>query len=459
VRASVSAEAAGVPSVSVVAAGFIEQARAVAAAMGMPELAIAEYGDVIMIDGALERRMAGVTERVIAGLTAAGRRAESSVAPTPATHEPRAIVASGSLDEIQDTFRQLLWTDGLPIIPPTIDRIEAFLAHAGRDPDESVGILAPERRQATIWSIAANGVMAGCRPEQFPYLVAAVEAVADPAFHLENAGSTAGLEPLVIVSGPRARDVGFHHGTGVTRIGRQANASLGRFLRLYLRNGAGYRIPPGTHDMATFGINFLVALVEDEDAALEMGWPTYAMDRGFEPGADIVTVLGGLPPTHAAASGGPTAAENLDGIAFEIGDGLWAKGAHAGMAWGSLHPLLVLSPAVARIIAGDGWSKDDVRRYLGRAITIRAGDAERSAHDDGGSELDLHRFAQEGRLPASYGVSRDPDRRVPAIPWPEDIGIVVAGDPHRNRVMGYLQHGGYGGPVSRPVQPSPIRDR
>jgi hypothetical protein len=102
-------------------------------------------------------------------------------------------------------------------------------------------------------SIAVNGVMAGCRPEYMPVLVAVVEAIAKPNFRLEDAGSTPSWEPLIILSGPIIKELDFNHGAGLMKIGRQANGSIGRFLRLYLRNICGYRIAPGDGDKGSIG--------------------------------------------------------------------------------------------------------------------------------------------------------------------------------------------------------------
>src|SRR5262249_7443189 len=156
--------------------------------------------------------------------------------------------------------------DGLPVIPPTVDRVKAFLGCTDRSASEVLGVLAPEKREATVMNVAVNGVMAGCRPEDMPILLAVVECITDPAFRMEDAGSTPGWEPLVVVSGPLVRALDFNSGTGVMRVGRQANASVGRFVRMYMRNVAGLRAPPGVTDQAGFGANFNMALAENEDA-------------------------------------------------------------------------------------------------------------------------------------------------------------------------------------------------
>jgi len=396
-RASVAAEQAGIRSVSIVGQGFEELARAVARTLGAPDLAIAVYPDVLMTDAQLADAIRRVADDVVAGLL--GKRSPVPVRADPSDLYDSDIVAEGTLDEIQEAFEQYGWSDGLPFVPPTPERVEAFLRQTTRRRDEVLGILLPERREATIWNTAVNGVMAGCRPELMPVLIAAVEAIADATFQLENAGSTSGLEPLVIVSGPVVRALDFNAGQGVTRLGRRANATLGRFLRLVMRNVAGFRIPPGTHDMATFGANFNVALAEDDDVLRDLGWPSLSADRGFAADASVVTVLGSLATTQTAPAAGGTPEEILATLVNEIGETLWAKGAPTGMFWRNLHPVLVLSPALARPIAAAGWSKADVRDYLAQHTTMQAGVAERALRADGAS-FSFREWVESGRIPA-----------------------------------------------------------
>jgi hypothetical protein len=185
--------------------------------------------------------------RVIAGLTQPCESAGLTPAPAPAADAgtaPRDIVFTGTLDEVQEHFYERRWSDGLPIIPPTLDRVERFLRFTEREPDEVLGVTPPANRQATVWNVAVNGVMAGCRPEYMPILLAVVEAIVDPAYKVEDAGSTPGWESLIVLSGPIIKELGFNSGQGVMRVGKQANTSIGRFLRLYLRNLAGFHHAP-----------------------------------------------------------------------------------------------------------------------------------------------------------------------------------------------------------------------
>src|SRR3990172_11098646 len=115
-------------------------------------------------------------------------------------------------------------------------------------------------------------------------LVAMVEAIYDPAFRIEGAGATPAWESLVIVSGPVIGELDFNFDQGAMKVGRQANSSVGRFVRLYFRNICGYRIPPGAGDKGSIGYTFNVALAEDEDWVRKIGWPTFGEDLGYKAG-------------------------------------------------------------------------------------------------------------------------------------------------------------------------------
>jgi len=450
VRASVAAEMSGVGSVTVVGDGFAGYARSLADRLGVPELPLAVLASVIMTeqDEELRRQVREeLTRQVVAGLLAVpappGRAAADA--------DPARIVYEGDLDEVHDEFERRLWTDGLPIVPPTVERVEAFLSETPRSPGEVLGILQPDNREATIWNVAVNGVMAGCRPRYMPVLVAAVEAMCDPEFHLEYAGGTPGWEPLVIVGGPAADRLGFNHGAGLMRVGRRANSSVGRFMRLYLRNVAGLRIPPGETDKATIGTGLNVAIAEDEEAAHALGWPTYAEERGARPGEEVVTVISVQGASSAVYSGGTAALDHARTLAEAIGQGVWAHKAWTGLWFGQYHPLLVISPSVAAVLARDGWRKDDLRRHFADNVLVTAESLERYAWQTGTTEFKLEQLVEEGRIDSRYALSNDPERLVPAFSHPERIGIVVAGDPSVNQARGYVQNHRQGPPVTKPI--------
>ena len=234
--------------------------------LGVP-LAIGVYPGVPLLDSAedLARKVEeSLAPGLLAGLTI-GASAEVSE-ESGNEHLSGAIVFRGSLQEVQDHFHQQMWTDGLPIIPPTREHVEEFLKFTDRKPDEVLCAVPQEGREGSILSIAINGLMAGCRPEYMPVLIAIIEAMTDPVFRIEDCGSTPGWEPVVIVSGAISKELDFNCGQGMMRFGRQANSSIGRFVRMYLRNVCGFRIPPGAGDKGSIGQSFFVAMAEDEDS-------------------------------------------------------------------------------------------------------------------------------------------------------------------------------------------------
>ena len=200
----------------------------------------------------------------------------------------RDIVCKGTFAEINQYFIDNELSDGLPIVPPTREAVEAFLKFTDRDPNEVLGVILPDSRAATVWSVAVNGVMAGCRPEYMPVLVAAIEGMCDPKYGVEHSGNTPGGENLIIINGPIIKQLGFNYTQGALRDGFQANTSIGRFWRLYLRNIAGFL--PHKTDKATFGNTWRVVLAENDDVLKDIGWPNTAEEMGFKAGDNTVTI-------------------------------------------------------------------------------------------------------------------------------------------------------------------------
>ncbi|MBI2909317.1 MAG: hypothetical protein HYX92_16860 [Chloroflexi bacterium] len=449
VRAAAAAEKAGFRSVSIATSGFVQQAHAIAKALGMANLAVAEYPGVVMMDGReeLRRKVTEVlVDNVIAGLAAPAQQSEK-----PSEPGSRDIVFKGSLKEVQEFFHRNLWSDGLPVIPPTLEEVHGFLRFTDRSPDEVIGVLLPENRQATVWNTAVNGVMAGCRPEYMPVLIAIVEAIADPEFGIEHAGSTPGWEPLIVLNGPISKELDFNCGSGVLRIGRQANSSVGRFLRLYMRNVAGLRIPPGATDKATFGYTFNAVLAENEDAVAEMGWQPFSVDRGFAAGENVVTVQSAVSISPACYSGGDTPESHMEAIGEIIGRGSIAYRMPTAAKESMAYPLIAMSPSVAGVIAKGGWTKNDVRQWLYDNVRVPAGLFEKLAWHTGKTTFSFRKYVEEGLISRDFWQSDDPNRLVPVFLKPEWTGIVVSGDPGRNQSKGYAQNQKQGVPVSKRI--------
>jgi len=338
----------------------------------------------------------------------------------------RAIVFEGSFEEVNEFFYEKQWSDGLPIVPPTEEKVEQFLKSTELSPDEILGILHPALRRATVHSIAVNGVTAGCRPEYMPVLVAVVEAIADPRFRLEDAGSSAGWVPMIILNGPVIKQLGFNASTGVLRVGNRANTSVGRFLRLYLRNVAGFL--PGVSDMATFGRSDFPVLAENESAS---PWEPLSVTRGFELGDSVVTVNSMGFMSYQLTVVAQSAEGIIQSIATKVrqiflaGDGsIITKGYEES-------PQLVLSPVIAKTLADAGFTKRDVQQYIFENTRIPAYEFDAWLALQGLD--DACECVRKGLLPEHFCASEDINRMLPLYHTPEELQIIVAGTPQRNR--------------------------
>jgi hypothetical protein len=342
----------------------------------------------------------------------------------------RDIVFTGTLEEVNAHFQRNDWSDGLPIVPPTIEAVEAFLRFTDRAPEEVLGVMHPSQAEASVWSVAVNGVMAGCRPEYMPLLVAIVEVMADPEYGLKHGGSTPGWEAMIVVNGPIREALGMSDGQGLQRPGNPANTSVGRFYRLFARNVP--RFLPGTTDMATFGQMFRAAVAENEQACAEIGWEPLHVMRGFDPRDSVVTITS----IRSASDPFTTAGENAERHLEYLVD--WVKRMiepyESSRGYVESH-VLMLTPVIAAVLAKGGYSKRGVSDYLKKNALVPASYYEHhmllADHHDPGTTLDF--LVAHGLLPKEWELSDDPERLVPLLLAESDFLIVVAGDPLRNR--------------------------
>ena len=440
------------PSVSLTCEGFVGQAATTATGLGLPGLPVAIVPGHVDVQTAdeLAANVLGVTvEGVIQGLTAAPEKASELLEP-----EPGEVVFEGTPDEINRFFYENGWSDGLPIVPPTAARVEQFLRCTDRGADEELGVLLPDRRSATVLTVSINGVMAGCRPEYMPVLVALVEAMADPRYGVEHSGNTPGAETLIIVNGPIIRRLGFNYQQGALRDGFQANTSIGRFWRLYLRNVAGFL--PHRTDKGTFGNTWRVVLAENEDALARMGWTTIAQDQGLAAGDSAVTISRFTGGTVLASVFGTRPEEMIpylaDGITRLVA---WEVIFTVGMSVGAQRPLLVLSPILAQTLARAGLTKQDVQRRLFERARIPARRFERYIGEWTNlapGRPTLRDLVARGRAAPIFAESDDPDRLVPVVARAEDIMIAVSGDPLRTNAYVFAHNGILGFPTTKPVR-------
>ena len=452
-RASVAAEAAGVPSSTLVCDGFLGLAANTSIGLGAPNIPIATVPGHTGVQSKeeLRRNVLGVTlDDVVNNLTG-----ETATATEESEPGARDVVVKGGFEEVNRYFYENELGDGLPIIPPTRERVEEFLRYTHRDPDEVLGILLPDSRGATVWSIAVNGVMAGCKPEYMPVLVALVEAMADPYYGVEHSGNTPGGETLIVLNGPIAKELGFNYTQGVMRDGFMANTSVGRFWRLYTRNIAGFL--PHKNDKATFGNTWRVVVPENEDVVKELGWQPLSADMGFAAGDNTVTISRFTGGNHISSISGSTPEEMMPYLADAVvRQYSWQIMFTVGQGMGTLRPLILLGPIIARTVAGWGWSKEKLKQHLFDHARMPAREYERILRDwTVKPTWNLEEEVRLGRIPKVFFESADPDRMVPLVWEPDDYMIVVTGDPARNSAYVFAHNGVLGYPVTKKISAAP----
>jgi len=450
-RASEACERAGIPTSSLVCEGFLGQAAATSVGLGMPNLPVAVIPGHPGAQSSQELRanVHNVTaQQVMDNLLNQPAEQELAIEPTA-----RQIVFRGTFEEVNEYFYEREWSDGLPIVPPTLAKIEEFLAFTDRDPDESLGILLPASRAATIWAVAVNGVMAGCRPEYMPILVALAQAAVDPIYGVEHSGNTPGSETLITLNGPIIKELNFNYTQGVLRDGFMPNTSVGRFWRLALRNMAGFLLHKT--DKATFGNTFRVVLAENEDSLAKMGWAPNSVDMGFAAGDNTVTISRYTGGSVIVSVTGSTPEQMMpyiaDAVAKQTGwEIIFTVG---GFSLGTLRPVLVLSPILAETIARAGWSKDDVKRYLFDHARMPAWRAEAVCNKWADFPIgSLQQQVNLGRLPQAFHESDDPNRMVPIVFEPDDFMVLVSGDPLRTNAYTFAHNGYLGFPTAKKIE-------
>jgi hypothetical protein len=299
-------------------------------------------------------------------------------------------------------------TDGLPVVPPTRERVETMLSATRHARDELLGEMPPNYGRLTVEKAAINAVMAGCRPEYLCVVLAAAACGCDPAFNLHGvATSTHFSAPLIVVHGPVRARIGINSSFGVFGPGYRANATIGRALRLLMINVGGAK--PGGISMSTFGHpgRYTYCIGEHEEAS---PWPPYHVSRGLPPGSSAVTLFAGEAP-HGISDHASRTARSLAGSLGWSMAGLW-NSKHFPLY---SHTMLLVGPEHARTFAGEGWTRDDLARYLHETIRVPYRTLLPGATHGEGTNL---RF---GKHPP------EPDSMVSKFPSVEELHILVAG--------------------------------
>jgi len=318
----------------------------------------------------------------------------------------------GSDDDVHEFLDDQGLTDGLPVVPPTPERVLRMLGVTRRDAQEIVAVVPPNMAPVTVEKVAINAVMAGCKPEYLPVVLTAVEAMCSDEFNIHGVSATTmGATPLMFVNGPIRDRIGMNSKLGALGAGNRANASIGRAIRLVLRNVGGGR--PGGTERSTLGNpgKFTLSFAEWEERA---PWDPYHVEHGFQPEDSVVTLF--------AAVGGPTlVVDQTSRTARQIGGsiGMVMEATGHPRAHGAQEVVLVLCPEHLDTLQTAGWTKDELRARI-QEVTARPL-RELLADEESGAGVPRERFGPDGPTEEQL------DRLIPKFADPASIHIVVAG--------------------------------
>ena len=316
------------------------------------------------------------------------------------------------MNEQVDEFEFFLekeWSDGFPVVTPTEERIAWMLTGTARDHDDVIGSIPPAMEVATVRSVAVHALMAGCRPEYLPVVIAATELMLRDEFNVNGVqGTMHGVAPMMIVNGPYAADIGIHGGNGCMGPGFRANATIGRAIRLILMNlGAGI---PGVSSMTIFGMpsRFTYCLTENME---DHPWESLSVSKGYSGDENVITMAMVESPRFCFDDVSDEPIRLMNGIADTmVAMGSWNMHTRSDM-------VVAMGPQHAAICANAGMSRADVHSRLCDMAGRKVRDLK-----NGGN------WRRERAL--AFPIEVDPDNDdffIPAIKNPEDLQLIVAG--------------------------------
>lgn len=439
----IAAEHTGIPSVMIAAPGFAEQAKRAALTAGVPVPRVAVYPGAFSAhtrDELVKNTREVLWPQIVEALTEPLSAKELAAAEKELA--PGEIVFSGDLDEVNLRFAQNGWTDGLPIIPPTPERVAEFLKYTDLEPDAVIAAIPPAYRKATARLVAVNGVMSGCPPEYMPILVAFTKALTNGDFR-RTLASTHAWTPFCWINGPVARQLELDDAQG--EISNQRNARIGRFINLAMLNLGGYHVKENR--MGTFGYLMPWCLVEDDAAAIALNWRPYHMQQGYELNDNTLTAASSLSWGNNLA---PATADPRKIMEMMAWDAVEKEQFALGSGTPFVYRTMLITGYVARDLARRYKSKEELEAAL--VATARRPLAERAYANywgNPGSSFDPGRYTLErhaenlGRKERAEETATPPwlawtgKRRMETVPvmLQGKTALIVTGDENRNKTM------------------------
>lgn len=443
---SIAAEYLGIPAVTIAGTTFVRQVYSTSVNNGVPAPRAAAYPGAFAAhsrEELLRNTREVLWPQIVKALTDPITEEEIAERRKAGSTDPEDRVFVGTVDGVNRFFAEQRWSDGLPIVPPTIERVEEFLKYTDQPSDEVVGVLPIAYRKTLVWHVAVNGVMAGCPPEFMPLLIAYTKALADGNYR-RTLASTHAWTPFCWVNGPVARQLGLDSQQGM--INEPHNAALGRFINLAMMNLGGYYIKENR--MGSFGYLMPWSMAEDEAACLRIGWQPYHVQQGYQLNQSTLTAASALMWGNNLTPASHTPENIMQVMAWDVVE----KGQFATGSGPKLTPRTILvTEYVARDLTRGYRSKEDLEQAL--IATARRPAHERAYSSywaNPGSTFDPSRYTVEMHMRrvirGENGALTEPPPWFPAVPGLEKIytvpvmqtgvtAILVTGDADRNKVQ------------------------
>ena len=348
--------------------GFVKLVKLTGSNNGVPYLQVAIYPgpfDIHTNEALVQHTVNEVVPQIVKALTS---RIEDGVSSSPNSKEKlspeKRVVVTGTLEEVNRYFSDNGWSDGMAIVPPTIERIKEFLRYTDYGQHEQIAVLPGANLGATPWNIAANAVMAGARPEHMPILIAMVQAIGDPKYavsYSRRVTSTHSFQTYFWLNGPVARQLGIDFGQGL--IAHPVNKVIGRTMSLIERNLIGAQIK--LTQMGTYGKTTSWVLAEDDESTLQIGWKPYHVEKGFDLNASTVTtgestVWG---QNLIPATSDPKILMQL--MAYDL-----THKEQFAAGWNGSSRVFLVTPTTAKVLADGGYTKESLKADLANTARI-----------------------------------------------------------------------------------------
>lgn len=406
-------EKMGIPTVTIATAEFMPLAKGTAFREGAFDFCfLVVPGPMGMISTTEIRKKAEDVLPEILKLTTEWKPS-GKLPPIKLTYPAERMNFQGRVEDVERLFIDRGWSIGLPIVPPTPERVTQMLKGTSRKPEEFVGLVPPRMGVLTVELVATHAVMAGCKPEYMPVLIAALEALLDPKANWKMIATTeATTSALVIVNGPIVKELGIAYSEGAAGANHPANASIGYAINL-ISDIVGGSLPPAV-DRSTLGGpgDFVCWIFGENEDMLPKEWEPYHVDRGFNKSDSVVTVMGIYPPVDNGDRWSATPEEHINWWARLVTPLL----SIGGSCWGSQmeQPHIVgLCPEHARLLAEAGWTKDQFNKAFWEKARIPFSSWPKACSEKEALEKKLGSITPDTQIPITFG--------------PEDFQIVVAG--------------------------------